>query len=149
MAAKEPQANKLWLKEELASNATKKTLKKNLQINPKQTSYGEKKNWHQKQRKQTQETIAKKPQANKLWLKKESASKVKKNKIREQLCLNTQGKKSRKNWHQKQRKKEKNIKTTVPTTCSKHHVPSRRGVSDSLQLKKSLCIEIMNTKIID
>jgi hypothetical protein len=40
MAAKEPQGNKLWLKEELASNAKKKTLKKNLQINPKQTSYG-------------------------------------------------------------------------------------------------------------
>jgi hypothetical protein len=116
MAAKKPQVNKLWLKEESASNAKKKTLKKKMQKNPRQTSYGSKKNWHQKQRKQTQETIAKKPQANKLWLKKKSASKVKKNKIREQLCLNTQGKKSRKIWHQKQRKKEK----TSKQQCQQH-----------------------------
>jgi hypothetical protein len=51
MAAKKPQANKLWLKEESASNAKKKN---------------------------TQEKFAKKPQANKLWLKEELASKAKK-----------------------------------------------------------------------
>jgi hypothetical protein len=58
-------------------------------------------------------------------------------------------KKIKKELASKAKEKRKNIKTTVPTTCSKHHVPSRQGVSDSLQLKKSLCIEIMNTKLID
>jgi len=58
-------------------------------------------------------------------------------------------KKIKKELASKAKEKRKNIKTTLPTTCSEHHVPSQRGVSDSLQLKKSLCIEIMNTKLID